>query len=114
MVFDAFMCTCICLAEIVACPVIIAGQSLSLCLSLNEVLEFAEDIAIDIPKIWDYLGEILSPVVSQSALPLSILASIYPSLVRSTIEISCTHTIMPAFVCPSNQKFVNVTEIGFE
>ena len=49
--------------------------------SLNEVLEFAEDIAIDIPKIWDYLGEILSPVVSQSVLSLSFLGSIYPSLV---------------------------------
>ena len=50
--------------------------------SLNEVLEFAEDIAIDIPKIWDYLSEILSPIVSQSTLPLSFLGSTFPSLVR--------------------------------
>ena len=50
--------------------------------SLNEVLEFAEDIAIDIPKIWDYLSEILSPIVSQSTLSLSFLGSTFPSLVR--------------------------------
>ena len=49
--------------------------------SMNEVLEFAEDFAIDIPKIWDYLGEIISPVVTSSALSLSFLASIYPTLV---------------------------------
>ena len=55
--------------------------SLFLSHSLNEVLEFAEDIAIDIPKIWDYLGEILSPIISQSTLSLSFLGSIYPSLV---------------------------------
>ena len=48
---------------------------------MNEVLEFAEDIAIDIPKIWDYLSEILSSVVSKSTLPLSILSSIHPPLV---------------------------------
>ena len=49
--------------------------------SLNEVLEFAEDIEIDVPKIWDYLGEILSPVVAHSVLPLSFLSSIFPTLV---------------------------------
>ena len=51
------------------------------CFSLNEVLEFAEDIAIDIPKFWDYLGEILSPVVVDSSLSLSFLSSVVPSLV---------------------------------
>ena len=54
---------------------------------LNEVLEFAEDMAIDIPKIWDYLGEILSPVVSESALSLSFLSSVVPSLVCGTSSI---------------------------
>ena len=54
---------------------------LNLHFSLNEVLEFAEDTAINIPKIWDYLGEILSSIVSQSTLPLSILSSVYPPLV---------------------------------
>ena len=51
--------------------------------SLNEVLEFAEDTAIDVPKIWDYLGEILAPIVSQSTLSLSFLGSTFPSLVRT-------------------------------
>ena len=45
------------------------------------MLEFAEDIAIDIPMIWDYLGELLSPIVAHSTLSLSLLSSVVPSLV---------------------------------
>ena len=31
--------------------------------SLNEVLEFADDMAIDIPLIWQYLGELMGSVI---------------------------------------------------
>jgi hypothetical protein len=29
---------------------------------MNSVLEYAEDIIIDIPKFWDYIGEIIAPI----------------------------------------------------
>lgn len=45
------------------------------------MLECAEEDAIDIPKIWDYLGELLAPVVTQSTLNLSLLESVPASLV---------------------------------
>ena len=31
--------------------------------SLNEVLEFADDMAIDIPLIWKYLGELMGSMI---------------------------------------------------
>ena len=37
---------------------------------------------IDIPKIWDYLGEILAPALSQPPLPLHTLAHVPPPLVK--------------------------------
>ena len=49
---------------------------------LNEVLEYAEDTEIDIPRVWDYLGEILSPALSQPPLLLRILAHVPPPLVK--------------------------------
>ena len=50
--------------------------------SLNEVLEYAEDMELDIPKIWDYLGEILAPALSQPPHHLNTLAHINPPLVK--------------------------------
>ena len=41
---------------------------------LKDVLEFAEDMEIDIPKVWQYLGELISPMVQDGCcLPLSFL-----------------------------------------
>ena len=51
--------------------------------SLNEVLEYAEDMEIDIPKIWDYLGEILAAAFFQPPLPFHVLTSVYPPLVKA-------------------------------
>ncbi len=48
---------------------------------LNEVLEFAEDICIDIPQFWNYLGQVLAPPMAQSTLSLSLLSSVPPNLV---------------------------------
>ena len=49
---------------------------------LNDVLEVAEDIAIDIPKIWDYLGEVLAPVLARKHISLLILKKPPTSLVK--------------------------------
>ncbi|XP_045163528.1 eukaryotic translation initiation factor 4 gamma 1-like isoform X2 [Mercenaria mercenaria] len=40
---------------------------------LVEVLEFAEDLEIDIPKIWQYYGELISPMIQDNSVPLSFL-----------------------------------------
>lgn len=41
--------------------------------SLNTVLGYAEDMEIDIPKIWQYFGELLGPMVQDGSVPLSFL-----------------------------------------
>ncbi|VDI79057.1 translation initiation factor 4G [Mytilus galloprovincialis] len=40
---------------------------------LNSVLVYAEDMAIDIPKIYQYFGELISPMVQDGSVPLSFL-----------------------------------------
>ncbi|XP_074654497.1 eukaryotic translation initiation factor 4 gamma 1-like isoform X3 [Tubulanus polymorphus] len=40
---------------------------------LHEVLEYAEDMEIDVPKIWEYLGELIGPMVQDGSVPLSFL-----------------------------------------
>ncbi len=58
-------------------------------LRLNELLEIADDLAMDFPKLWPYLAEILSPVFAHAALPLSTLAQAPPELV-SHVQYSTT------------------------
>ncbi|XP_070561587.1 eukaryotic translation initiation factor 4 gamma 3-like isoform X5 [Ptychodera flava] len=41
-----------------------------------EILEFAEDIAIDIPKFWTYMGEFIAPLVQSGKIPMNILQDI--------------------------------------
>ena len=44
------------------------------------MLEFAEDIEIDIPKFWDYMAQLLShPVSDPSLIPLSLVTSLMPA-----------------------------------
>ena len=40
---------------------------------LNSVLSYAEDMEIDIPKIWQYFGELIGPMVQGGSVPLSFL-----------------------------------------
>ena len=47
---------------------------------LGAVMETAEDIEIDIPKIWDYIGELLCPPVANRTLPLgTLISTTFPS-----------------------------------
>ncbi|XP_070560292.1 eukaryotic translation initiation factor 4 gamma 3-like [Ptychodera flava] len=41
-----------------------------------EILEFAEEIAIDIPKFWTYMGEFIAPLVQSGKIPMNILQDI--------------------------------------
>ncbi|XP_014477093.1 PREDICTED: eukaryotic translation initiation factor 4 gamma 3-like isoform X2 [Dinoponera quadriceps] len=47
---------------------------------LEEVLQIVDDLVIDLPKIWTYLGEILSYSIKEEAIPLSEMKSIFLSL----------------------------------
>ena len=40
---------------------------------LHEILQFAEDMEIDIPKIWQYFGELIGPMIQDGSVPLSFL-----------------------------------------
>jgi len=41
--------------------------------ALNSVLEFAEDLLVDVPKFWDFLAEIVAPVLDAEALEMKII-----------------------------------------
>jgi translation initiation factor 4G len=67
---------------------------------LKQVLEFADDMSIDIPKIWTYLAEIISPILADRATDLSILKDLCtplpegkgPELVAETLN-DATHRL---------------------
>ncbi|KAK6174828.1 hypothetical protein SNE40_013400 [Patella caerulea] len=40
---------------------------------LNQTLQIAEDMEIDIPKIWQYLGELIGPMIQDGSVPLNFL-----------------------------------------
>jgi len=40
---------------------------------LHEILQYAEDMEIDIPKIWKYFGELISPMIQQGSVNMSLL-----------------------------------------
>lgn len=43
---------------------------------LLEVLEYAEDMEVDIPMIWKYMGELIGPMVQDGSVPLSFLKEV--------------------------------------
>ncbi|XP_053716583.1 eukaryotic translation initiation factor 4 gamma 3-like [Synchiropus splendidus] len=50
---------------------------------LKEILELSEDLEIDIPRIWLYLAEQITPVVAHGGLPIkSVLGEISKPLIR--------------------------------
>lgn len=40
---------------------------------LQEILEVADDMAIDIPHIWLYLAEIIAPMLQDGGIPMGPL-----------------------------------------
>ncbi|XP_064599552.1 eukaryotic translation initiation factor 4 gamma 1-like isoform X2 [Liolophura sinensis] len=50
---------------------------------LGKVLEYAEDMEIDIPKIWTYLGELIGPMVQDGSVPLNFLKQVCDPLKQS-------------------------------
>ncbi|XP_052081892.1 eukaryotic translation initiation factor 4 gamma 1-like isoform X1 [Mytilus californianus] len=58
------------LHDLVKKPIITDKQYLQ---GLNSVLAYAEDMEIDIPKIYQYFGELIGPMVQDGSVPLSFL-----------------------------------------
>ena len=48
---------------------------LFMCFSMKEVLEIAEDMEIDIPRIWEYLAEAIAPLVG-GEIPLNFVRTL--------------------------------------
>lgn len=49
---------------------------------LSGVLENIDDYAVDIPKIWEYMGDILEPMV-EDKLPLSFIKDVLEPCIPS-------------------------------
>lgn len=68
-------------------------------------MECAEDYEIDVPKIWDYLGELIGPLVlDNSVLSLTFLSTSLQPLIDSgngkaalliahTLKVACQHKV---------------------
>ena len=50
---------------------------------LNEILVCAEDMEIDIPMIWKYLGELIGLMVQDESVPLNFLKEACEPLIAS-------------------------------
>lgn len=50
---------------------------------LQEILEVAEDMAIDIPHIWLYLAELITPMLHEGGLPMGELFRFVVGLAQS-------------------------------
>ena len=85
------MCVCVCVCVCVWCMwmhVYFIASSMFTCkvtvtyypCRLGAVMKTAEDIEIDVPKIWDYIGELLCPPVANRTLPLgTLISTTFPS-----------------------------------
>lgn len=49
-------------------------------LRLQEILEVAEDMAIDIPHIWLYLAELITPLLHEGGIPMGELFRLVQAL----------------------------------
>ena len=43
---------------------------------ITEVIQYAEDMEIDIPKIWQYFGELIGPMVQDGSVPINFLRKV--------------------------------------
>lgn len=50
-------------------------------LRLQEILEVADDMAIDIPHIWLYLAELITPMLHEGGIPMGELFRLVPGLI---------------------------------
>lgn len=78
------------------------------CFSFQEVLRYAEDIEIDIPKIWQYLGELMAMTVMDGSIPLRLLKSFCKPL--TNLEKSSLVVAVIIEIITENMVSVNILE----
>ena len=59
---------------------ILHTESFSLVCSFAELLQSAEDFLVDIPKLWEYVAEIVEPMLAEGVIPLTFLGPMSSSL----------------------------------
>ena len=64
---------------------LIIQQDLIVCFSVVEIVQVGEDLELDIPRVWDNIGEVLASLITQDPrlLPLQILQPCMQPLVAS-------------------------------
>ncbi len=70
----------------------------------SETLEFADDMAIDVPHIWLYLAELVTPVLREGGISMRELfrwGFTHQALTR-VIELASTHLLFASFVSAVN------------
>ncbi|XP_071840356.1 eukaryotic translation initiation factor 4 gamma 3-like isoform X2 [Apostichopus japonicus] len=65
---------------------------------LNEILEFAEDMEIDIPLYWTYLGEIIGAMAAEGATNFAFLRDVVQKIPREGKSAECMAEILKAGV----------------
>lgn len=73
------------------------------------MLEFADDMEIDIPKIWKYLGELIGPMIQDGCVPLTFLKDAAVPLIRcnkaGVLVAEVLHNACHSIVCISPTMF---------
>lgn len=69
-----------------------------------EVLQYAEDMVIDIPKMWTYLAQLIVPLLIGGSVPLSTLATAF----KSCLDKACCARLMAEILIIAKEKMVNV------
>lgn len=77
---------------------------------MKEVLDLAEDYEIDIPKIWEYLGDIIGPMVlDNSVLPLQFLRQAVKGLIESSGKIKTAPLLAQSLKVACQRKVRAIT-----
>ena len=70
----AMNCSCILILSVVFIESVHHNETKLICYRSAEFLQFADDMVIDIPKIWAYLGEVMGAMIQEGdAVPMSFL-----------------------------------------
>ena len=70
---------------------------------LGSVLEFADDLAIDIPNVWQYFGELIAPTFMHAKVPLAKLVDICDPL----LPIGKSATLAAAILVEASHSIVS-------
>uniref|UniRef100_A0A8W8KBA4 Eukaryotic translation initiation factor 4 gamma 3 n=2 Tax=Magallana gigas TaxID=29159 RepID=A0A8W8KBA4_MAGGI len=74
---------------------------------LTEVIQYAEDMEIGIPKIWQYFGELIGPMVQNGSVPLNFLRKVAEPLKENNKAGLLVAEVLHAASHREGQKIMN-------